>query len=81
MRSNLPPGVTNSMLERQVSGPRINGRTFEQWMNAVDKLLIEATGLGSDDLPDQCYMDLFESEVSPEDAVMEDILPALQEDF
>ncbi len=42
--------------------------TFEQWMDKVDDIFIERTGLGYEDWPDQCYYDWFEDEMTPEEA-------------
>jgi hypothetical protein len=38
---------------------------FEAWMSAVDAYLIDATGMGVDDLPDFAYRDHFDSDLTP----------------
>ena len=46
--------------------------TFEQWLAQVDKLIASRLeGLTSSDLPDRCYRDAYDDEVSPEDYVQE----------
>lgn len=42
---------------------------FEQWMEQVDALLVEATGTPSDDLPDFAWRDAFDADEEPKDAV------------
>lgn len=38
--------------------------TFEEWKRKVNNILIEKYGLGTDDLPDYCYRDAYEDNVS-----------------
>lgn len=38
---------------------------FEKWIKAVDAHIAAFCGLGSDDLPDCCYRDWYDSGVSP----------------
>ena len=40
-------------------------KTFEQWKSEVDAIIERATGFSSDDLPDVCYMDMYEDDVKP----------------
>ena len=54
--------------------------TFDQWMKQVDALLIRWHGLASDDLPDWEWMDAFEDELSPEEAV-EAFLDGIEDNF
>lgn len=43
--------------------------TFENWMKSVDRIIANnLAGLTSQDLPDQCYMEWYEDEVSPKEA-------------
>lgn len=42
-----------------------NQEEFESWIKKVDILLEQEFGLGSEDLPDQCYADFYEDEYSP----------------
>jgi hypothetical protein len=42
---------------------------FETWMNKVDNILTRMIGLDSNDLPDQCYRDMFDDNMSPVQAV------------
>ena len=43
-------------------------KTFERWIAKVNEILSSQIGLTTDDLPDQCYMDMFEDDVSPSEA-------------
>ena len=40
-------------------------RSFSDWMAKVDAWLVKKVGVGSSDLADICYADLFDSGVSP----------------
>jgi len=40
-------------------------RTFDQWMAAMDAILIRKFGLTSADLPDICYRDMYDDGESP----------------
>jgi len=44
---------------------------FHGYMRAVDALLHRRLGIGVFDLPDRCWRDAYEDEVSPNDAVAE----------
>jgi hypothetical protein len=48
-----------------------NNLTFDQWIQKINKLLILEIGLTTDDLPDMCYMDFYESGTSPEEMIEE----------
>ena len=43
-------------------------RTFEEWKEAVDEEVFARTGLSADDLPDVCYRDWYDDDVSPASA-------------
>lgn len=44
--------------------------SFEQWLTIVDHLMMKKTGgLGYTDMPDWCWWDLWDSELSPREAV------------
>ena len=45
--------------------------TFEQWFQKANAACEATVGLSLDDLPDVCYMDMFETGVSPREAVSE----------
>ena len=45
--------------------------TFETWMVKVDKVLVSKCGLGYMDLPDCCYWDMWDSEMTPTEAAHE----------
>lgn len=45
--------------------------SFEQWKAAVNREVIAICGLSCDDLPDVNYRDLYESEVTADDAARE----------
>lgn len=38
---------------------------FERWMRAVDDLVLSKVGVGTDDLPDVAYYDMFEDGDTP----------------
>lgn len=42
--------------------------TFEEWLSAVNTLILRATGLDRDDLPDWRYADAYTEGVSPASA-------------
>lgn len=45
---------------------------FEQWMRKVDAEIAERLlGLTSSDLPDKCYRDMYETDMTPEEAAAE----------
>ncbi len=39
--------------------------TFDQWMNELNKLCWANYGLSIHDLPDMCFRDAYDTEVSP----------------
>lgn len=41
---------------------------FDEWMKEVNKLLVEKIGFEAEDMPDHCWMELFEDGYSPEEA-------------
>ena len=43
-------------------------KTFDTWMARVNAIIEAKYGLSSDDLPDVCYSDWFEDEVTPAQA-------------
>ena len=48
--------------------------TFESWMTAVDSAIgLILFGMSSQDLPDICYMDLYEDGVPPKGAARQAI--------
>ncbi len=62
------------MMERRKEQPEekvVNGRTFVQFMDAVDNEIVAQTGLTSTDIADFTYMDAFLDESDPEDVAME----------
>ena len=36
------------------------GKTFEQWFSQVNAEISRKTGLTTDDLPDMCYLEMYE---------------------
>ena len=46
---------------------------FESWLVAVDNMFIKITGLDRDTWPDQDYWSMFESELTPMEAVIDAI--------
>ncbi len=42
--------------------------SFEAWMRAVDKEIDGLCGMSSADLPDVCYQDWYDDEVTPKQA-------------
>jgi hypothetical protein len=48
-----------------------NKLTFEQWMEKINSWLIIEIGLTTDDLPDMCYIDFYESGTSPREMIEE----------
>lgn len=48
---------------------RVDGRTFDEWLAEVDRILIRMVGLSSADLADAPYRDSFHDEVSPAEMV------------
>lgn len=50
--------------------------TFEEWMQAVDRVLVGNCGLSSADMEDFCYRDFYDDAFTPEEtanAVMEEM--------
>lgn len=47
--------------------------TFEKWKEAVDELLVEAVGFGSDDLVDCCYREWYDEGLEPR-SIIGDVL-------
>lgn len=45
--------------------------TFKEWLAEVNTFLVALCGMGSDDLPDQDYWNMWNDEVDPEDAATE----------
>ena len=39
--------------------------TFSEWMKRVDAVLVRICGMGSDDLPDVDYWELFDNDSDP----------------
>ena len=49
-------------------------KTFEEWMKLVNqKVAARLMGLTTDDLPDMCYRDMYDSGSSPAEAASEAI--------
>lgn len=44
---------------------------FETWLDKVDSIFINKTGLGRDDWPDQCYYDMWSEGMTPDEAFRE----------
>jgi len=44
---------------------------LDAWLLKVDAALIATIGLGHEDLPDACYADMYDGDVTPEDAADE----------
>lgn len=59
-------------------GSDLDEYAFNEWMRNVDAELAAKLGAVSDDLPDQCYRDYFDSGMSPGDAV-EEVLADIEE--
>ena len=49
----------------------VEAMDFKEFMKMVDKTFEAEFGLGSDDLPDLCYYDFYEDELSPQDVLDE----------
>lgn len=47
--------------------------TFESWLDKVDAYFIKVTGLDRDTWPDQEYWNMFDSGLTPMEAVIESI--------
>lgn len=46
------------------------GNSFDEWMVEVDRQLAgQFGGFTSDDLPDHCWWDLWDSDLDPEEAI------------
>jgi hypothetical protein len=54
-------------------------RTFDDWMSAVNAAVERLAGLSADDLPDVCYRDWYDDDVSPVSAARRAIRSALDE--
>lgn len=50
---------------------KVNGMTFDQWMQAVDAALLEMTGLRSGDFYDWCYWDCWHDDECPRDVALD----------
>lgn len=55
----------------------VDGLTFQQWLKAVDRVLMARVGVGHRDLADWMWWDAWESGMSARDAALE----AFEEDF
>jgi len=49
----------------------VEAMDFNQWMEMVNKELEAEFGFDSEHLPDLCYFDYFEDELSPQDVIEE----------
>lgn len=47
--------------------------TFESWLDKVDSCFIRVTGLDRDSWPDQDYWNMFDSGLTPMEALIESI--------
>lgn len=47
--------------------------TFESWLDKVDDCFIKVTGLDRDSWPDQDYWNMFDSGLTPMEALIESI--------
>ena len=47
--------------------------TFESWLEAVDRMFIKVTSLDRDSWPDQDYWSMFDSGLTPMEALLEAI--------
>ena len=43
-------------------------QTFEMWLQQLDELCFQETGLNYADFPDQCFKAWFDDDLSPQDA-------------
>ena len=43
--------------------------TFEAWMKEVDRVLVQRIGFTHEDCRDRCWYDMYDDELSPEEAV------------
>ena len=46
-------------------------KSFQQWMQQVDRVLARKCGLSHMDLADQCWYDWFDSDMTPKEAAQE----------
>jgi len=49
----------------------VNGRTFKQWMAAVDAIISRRIGMTSSDLADTTYWDMWNDEMTPDEGAQE----------
>jgi|2_EtaG_2_1085320.scaffolds.fasta_scaffold42555_2 hypothetical protein len=65
-----------------MSSATVNGRTFKQWMGAVDAIISRRIGMTSSDLADTTYWDMWNDEMTPaeaaDEALANDDLPWLE---
>lgn len=47
--------------------------SFERWMEEVNRLCLSTFGLSIHDLPDMCFRDAFDCNVSPEEFMQEEL--------
>ena len=45
--------------------------TFQSWMRKVNRVISNRIGVDTNDMPDVCARDLFEDELTPEEAAQE----------
>lgn len=57
--------------EAQSYGHGKRSAAFAKWRNEVDVELVAICGMVGDDLPDWCYADAFEDDMSPKQAARE----------
>jgi hypothetical protein len=53
-------------------------QSFEQWKRNVDLIIQRKTGLSADDLPDYCYRDAYEDDLSALTAANRAIMAACE---
>jgi hypothetical protein len=60
---DLPTDIKKLIWEMSQETP------FEQWMNAINTLLVDTHGVQVGDVPDQPFVDLYEEGLEPQDVV------------
>tara|TARA_R110002020_G_C15921757_1_gene742917 strand:- start:302 stop:511 length:210 start_codon:yes stop_codon:yes gene_type:complete len=59
--------VITAQMKQQIANEE--QKQFDAWMNRVDRILIASIGLSSNDMPDCCWRDMFQDDMTPDDAI------------
>ena len=59
--------VITAQMKQQIANEE--QKQFDNWVNKVDSILIATIGLCSNDMPDCLWRDMYQDDMTPQDAI------------